>query len=206
MSKMSVKTMQKSVRRRLVLASTSRYRGELLARLGLPFETASPRADEAPLTGETPAQTALRLSADKARSVAAQFPDALIIGSDQVADCGGEPIGKPGDHDRAVAQLMRLSGRTVVFHTGVALLDAETGDCEAELVDVRSTFRALTAEEIDAYLRREQPYDCAGSVKSEKLGIALFERIESDDPSALVGLPLIRLAAMLRAAGLRVPG
>jgi septum formation protein len=199
--------MQKSdSRRRLVLASTSRYRSELLARLGLPFDTASPRADEAPLPGERPAQTALRLSADKARSVAAQFPDALIIGSDQVADCDGEPIGKPGNHASAVAQLTRLSGRTVVFHTGVALLDTATGDCRTELVDVRSTFRTLTAEEIDAYLRAEQPYDCAGSVKSERLGIALFERIENDDPSALVGLPLIRLAAMLRDAGLRVPG
>ncbi len=204
---MSVKTTQKSAgRRRLVLASTSPYRRELLARLGLPFEIASPRADEAPLPGESPTQTALRLSAAKARSVAVQFPDALIIGSDQVADCGGEPIGKPGDHARAVAQLARLSGRTVVFHTGIALLDAATAACRTELVDVRSTFRTLSADEIEAYLRREQPYDCAGSVKSEKLGIALFERIENDDPSALVGLPLIRLAAMLRDAGVPVPG
>ena len=200
--------MQKSgpLPRRLVLASTSRYRRELLARLGLPFEIASPNADESPLPGETPAETALRLSADKARSVAARFPGALVIGSDQVADCAGTPVGKPGDHVRAVAQLTRLSGRTVVFHTGVALLDAASGDCRAELIDVRSTFRTLTADEIEAYLRREQPYDCAGSVKSEALGIALFERIESDDPSALVGLPLIRLAAMLRAAGVRVLG
>jgi len=204
---MSVKTTQKSApRRRIVLASTSPYRRELLGRLGIPFETANPHADETPLPGESPAQTALRLSAEKARSVAAQFPDALIIGSDQVADCGGEPIGKPGDHERAVAQLMRLSGRTVVFHTGLALLDAATADCRTALVDVRSTFRTLTSEEIDAYLRREQPYDCAGSVKSERLGITLFERIENDDPSALVGLPLIRLSSMLRDAGIRVPG
>jgi len=205
---MSVKTMQKSITPppRLVLASTSRYRRELLARLGLPFDTASPRADETPLPGETPAATALRLSAEKARSVAARFPGALIIGSDQVADCDGEPVGKPGDHERAVAQLTRLSGRTVVFHTGIALLDTATGDCRLALVDVRSTFRELAADEIEAYLRRERPYDCAGSVKSEALGIALFERIESDDPSALVGLPLIRLASMLRDAGVRVPG
>ncbi len=200
--------MQKSITPppRLVLASTSRYRRELLARLGLPFDTASPRADETPLPGETPAATALRLSAEKARSVAARFPGALIIGSDQVADCDGEPVGKPGDHEGAVAQLTRLSGRTVVFHTGIALLDTATGDCRLALVDVRSTFRELAADEIEAYLRRERPYDCAGSVKSEALGIALFERIESDDPSALVGLPLIRLASMLRDAGVRVPG
>ena len=190
----------------MVLASTSRYRRELLSRLGLRFDVAAPAADETPLAGETPAATALRLSVDKARSVAPTFPDALIIGSDQVADCDGEPVGKPGDHARAVAQLARLSGRTVVFHTGVALLDAANGACTSELVDVRSTFRTLSPDEIETYLRREQPYDCAGSVRSEALGIALFERIESDDPSALVGLPLIRLAAMLRAAGVRVPG
>jgi septum formation protein len=195
----------REAQRRLVLASTSRYRRELLARLGLAFETAPPHADETPLADEAPAATALRLSVDKARSIAAQFPDALIVGSDQVADCAGEPVGKPGDHAGAVAQLTRLSGRTVVFHTGVALLDAASGRCASALVDVRSTFRPLTAGEIESYLRREQPYDCAGSVRSEALGIALFDRIESDDPSALVGLPLIRLAAMLREAGLRVP-
>jgi septum formation protein len=191
--------------RRLVLASTSRYRCELLARLGLAFETARPAADEAPLPGETPAATALRLSAEKAKSVAPQFPDALVVGSDQVADCGGRPVGKPGDHARAVEQLTQLSGRTVVFHTGVALLDTASGRCTSALVDVRSTFRTLSREEIESYLRREQPYDCAGSVKSEALGITLFDRIESDDPSALVGLPLIKLAAMLRDAGVRVP-
>jgi septum formation protein len=203
--KMPAKTMQSAPPRRLVLASTSRYRRELLERLGLPFETGKPDADESPLPGEAPATTALRLSGEKARSVAPRFPDALIIGSDQVADCDGEPVGKPGDHARAVEQLQRLSGHTVVFHTGVALLDAASGHCDVALVDVRSTFRTLTTEEIETYLRRERPYDCAGSVKSEALGIALFERIESDDPTALVGLPLIRLAAMLRAAGVRVP-
>ena len=204
---MHVKTKESSAAapRRLVLASTSRYRRELLARLGLPFETAAPSVDESPLPGEAPAATALRLSAAKAANVASRFPDALIVGSDQVADCDGEPIGKPGDHAHAVAQLTRLSGRTIVFHTGVALLDAATGDMQSALVDVRSTFRTLTAVEIEAYLRREQPYDCAGSVKSETLGITLFERIESDDPSALVGLPLIRLAAMLRSAGVQLP-
>jgi septum formation protein len=187
--------------RPLVLASTSRYRRMLLERLGVPFVAVAPATDEAALAGETPAQTALRLSEAKARSVAPTYPDSLIIGSDQVADCDGEPVGKPGTHERAVVQLSRLSGRTVVFHTGLALLDTATGRCQAELVDVCSTFRLLLAAEIEAYLRREQPYDCAGAVRSEGLGIALFERIESDDPTALIGLPLIRLAAMLRTAG-----
>lgn len=188
-------------RRPLVLASTSRYRRMLLERLGVPFAAVSPETDEAALPGETPAATALRLAVAKARSVARAHPDALIIGSDQVADCDGEPVGKPGDHERAVAQLSRLSGRTVVFHTGLAVLDARNGHCQSELVDVRSTFRRLTAAEIEAYLRREQPYDCAGAVRSEALGIALFERIDSDDPTALIGLPLIRLTTMLRVAG-----
>jgi septum formation protein len=191
--------------RPLLLASTSRYRRELLERLGLPFTTAAPGTDESPLPGERPAATALRLAEAKARSVAPAHPGMLIIGSDQVADCGGEPVGKPGTHERAVAQLAQLSGRTVVFHTGLALLDTVSGRCQTALVDVRSTFRTLSAGEIDAYLRRERPYDCAGAVKSEALGIALFDRIESDDPTALIGLPLIRLAAMLREAGVAVP-
>jgi septum formation protein len=192
------------VARPLVLASTSRYRRALLDRLGLPFVAVAPCADEAPLPGEAPAVTALRLAEAKARSVAAAHPRALIIGSDQVADCDGEPVGKPGSHERAAAQLAQLSGRTVVFHTGLALLDAATGHCQRALVDVRSTFRRLAPAAIEAYLRREQPYDCAGSVKSEALGIVLFERIESDDPTALVGLPLIRLTDMLLAAGVPV--
>jgi septum formation protein len=195
-----------AVARRLVLASTSRYRRALLERLGLAFEVAAPGTDEAARAGETPAATALRLAEAKARAVAGAYPDALIIGSDQVADCDGEPVGKPGDHAAATAQLARLSGRTVVFHTGLAVLDAATGRCRTALVDVRSTFRSLTRAEIEAYLRREQPYDCAGAVKSEALGIALFEAIESDDPTALVGLPLIRLTTMLREAGLPVLG
>ena len=191
--------------RRLVLASTSRYRKMLLERLGLPFIAVAPGTDETALGRETPAATAFRLSEAKARSVAGAHPRALIIGSDQVADCDGRPIGKPGTHERAVAQLTALSGQTVVFHTGLCLLDAASGQCQTALVDVRSTFRFLGASEIEAYLRRERPYDCAGSVRSEALGIALFERIESDDPTALIGLPLIRLTSMLRAAGVAVP-
>src|SRR5262249_19727688 len=150
------------------------------------------------------AATALRLSVAKARSVASRHPGALIIGSDQVADHAGLPIGKPGNHARAVEQLMRLSGETVDFHTGVALLDAHTGNADSALVSVRSVFRGLSQDEIEDYLRRDQPYDCAASVKSDTLGIALFSRIESDDPTALIGLPLIRLTEMLRAAGVRV--
>jgi septum formation protein len=191
-------------RRRLVLASTSKYRRMLLERLGIPFLAVSPAVDESALPGEPTATTAFRLAEAKARSVADLHPDALIIGSDQVADCGGRPVGKPGTHERAVAQLAELSGQTVIFHTGLALLDAATGQCQTALVDVRSTFRVLAPAEIEAYLRRERPYDCAGSVRSEALGIALFERIESDDPTALIGLPLIRLTSMLRAAGVAV--
>jgi septum formation protein len=191
-------------RRRLVLASTSRYRRMLLERLGLPFIAVAPGTDETALAAESPAATAFRLAEAKARSVASGHPDALIIGSDQVADCEGRPIGKPGTHERAAAQLAELSGHTVVFHTGLCLLDTATGRCDTALVDVRSTFRFLSSAEIDAYLRHERPYDCAGSVRSEALGIALFERIESDDPTALIGLPLIQLTSMLRAAGVTV--
>jgi septum formation protein len=190
----------------LVLASTSRYRRMLLERLGIPFIAVAPGTDEAALADEAPAATAFRLAEAKARSVAGAHPDALIIGSDQVADCDGRPIGKPGTHERAVAQLTELSGRTVTFHTGLALLDAASGHCQCALVDVRSTFRFLSRAEIEAYLRRERPYDCAGSVRSEALGIALFASIESDDPTALIGLPLIRLTSMLRGAGIAVLG
>jgi septum formation protein len=188
--------------RTLVLASTSRYRQVLLARLGIPFVVAAPEVDESTLPGELPAGTALRLAEAKARAVAARFPDALVIGSDQVADCAGRPVGKPGTRERARVQLAELSGRTVVFHTGVALV--ADGRCHSALVDVTSTFRALSAADIDAYLDREQPWDCAGSVKSETLGIALFESIVSDDPTALIGLPLIAVTRMLRAEGLDV--
>ena len=190
--------------RDLVLASTSSYRRALLERLGLPFVAVAPRTGEAPQTGEPPARTALRLAEAKARSVAADHPQALIIGSDQVAGCQGEAIGKPGDHARAVVMLRRLSGRTVVFHTGLALVDAASGECQTACVDVTSTFRTLTSAQIEAYLARDQPYDCAGAVKAETLGIALFRTKESHDPTALIGLPLIRLVDMLLAAGVHV--
>jgi len=188
-------------RRTLVLGSTSRYRRELLARLGLPFEVCAPDLDETPSSGELPVATALRLSEAKARAVAARYEDALVIGSDQVADCDGRAVSKPGDRATAQRELRALSGRTIVFHTGIALVDAKTGRCQREMVDVVSVFRTLTDAEIDAYLDREAPYDCAGGVKSEALGIALFERITSDDPTALVGLPLIALCRMLLAEG-----
>ena len=201
--KMSTKTTENS-QRRLVLGSTSRYRRELLERLGLPFSVATPDVDESALLGEVPRQTALRLAEAKARAVAARLPDALVIGSDQVADCDGRPVGKPGNREVAIAQLLALSGKTVVFHTGVALVDAASGRCRSALVDVASTFRTLSDADIAAYLDREAPYDCAGSVKSEGLGIALFERIESDDPTALIGLPLIALTRLLREEGVDV--
>lgn len=191
--------------RRLILASTSRYRALLLQRLALPFDTFAPGVDETVAPGETPAAAAIRLAEAKARAAAQAHPNALIIGSDQVAACGTEAIGKPGSHAAAVAQLRKLSGKTVTFHTGLALLDSASGTCRRECVDVVSTYRMLSDADIEAYLAREQPYDCAGSVKSEGLGIALFDRIASDDPTALIGLPLIRLAAMLRAAGVSVP-
>ena len=188
----------------LILASTSRYRRTLLERLGIPFTAVAPAADETALPGERPSETALRLAEAKARSVAAAHPAALIIGSDQVADLDGLAIGKPGGHEAALAMLTALAGHTVVFHTGLALLDAASGRCNTAMVDVRSTFRRLSAAEIRLYLAREQPYDCAGAVKSEGLGIALFETIASDDPTALIGLPLIRLTSMLREAGVAV--
>ena len=188
----------------LVLASTSRYRRMLLERLGCPFEVASPGIDEAPLPGEPPAATASRLAEAKARAVGGRYQDALVIGSDQVAELDGRAVGKPVDHADAIAQLRAASGRTVVFHTGVALVDAASGRCRSRLVDVASTFRVLAEGDIERYLTREQPYDCAGSVKSEGFGIALFERIESDDPTALIGLPLIAVAALLREEGLDV--
>jgi 7-methyl-GTP pyrophosphatase len=202
---MSAKTTEKASRR-LVLASTSRYRRQLLERLGLPFDVVAPEVDEAPRAGEAPAATALRLAVAKARAVARDLDHALVIGSDQVADADGLAISKPGDHEHAVAQLRRLAGRTIVFHTAVALVDAASDRCEARLVDVRSTFRALSAAAIERYLARERPYDCAGGVKSEALGIALFERIESDDPTALIGLPLIALTDLLLAEGVDVLG
>ncbi len=188
----------------LVLGSTSRYRRELLERLRLPFDVAAPQVDETPAPGEAPRELALRLALAKARAVAALRPEAVVIGSDQVADLEGQPIGKPGTHERAVEQLRRMSGRSVVFHTAVAVVRPVTGFERVDLAPVTVRFRTLDDREIEAYLRAEQPYDCAGSAKSEGLGIALLEAIESDDPTALVGLPLIRTCALLRAAGLPV--
>lgn len=188
----------------LLLASTSPYRRELLVRLGLPFETANPHTDEAPLPGETPENTALRLSEAKARAVAAAFPDALIIGSDQVAIMDGHVFGKPGNHERAVEQLRQLRGRTVNFFTGLCLLNARTGRAQARGVPTLVTFRDLSDSEIENYLRREQPYNCAGAAKSEGLGITLLKSMQGDDPNALVGLPLIALCDMLRAEGVAI--
>src|SRR5437868_10179172 len=190
--------------RPLVLGSTSRYRRELLTRLRQPFEVASPDVDESAWPGENPRDLACRLALAKARAVAARFPNAVVIGSDQVADLAGQALGKPGTHERAVAQLRQMRGRTVVFQTAVAVVCADSGFEELDLAAVRVQFRALGDAEIEAYLRAEQPYDCAGSAKSEGLGIALLEAIDNDDPTALVGLPLIRTCRMLRAAGLRV--
>jgi septum formation protein len=185
----------------LILGSTSRYRRELLSRLRLPFDCVAPDVDETPRPAEHPADLALRLALEKARNVAARHPDAVVIGSDQVADLMGEPIGKPGTHERAVAQLTRMSGQTVVFQTAVAVVRRTTGFEQASLASVRVRFRDLQAGEIEHYLRLEQPYDCAGSAKCETLGIALLASIESDDPTALVGLPLIRTCSLLRSAG-----
>ena len=186
----------------LILASTSRYRRELLERLRLPFEVVSPEVDESPRTGEGPAALAQRLAVAKARAVAQRHPGALVIGSDQVADLDGDPIGKPGNHDRAVAQLRAMRGRIVVFQTAVAVAHAAAAYERVLLAPVTVRFRDLPDAEIEHYLRAETPYDCAGSAKCETLGIALLEAIESDDPTALVGLPLIRTAQLLREAGL----
>jgi septum formation protein len=187
---------------RLILGSTSRYRRELLERLRLPFDVQAPQVDESPQPGELPAGLAMRLAMTKARAVAMSHPTAVVIGSDQVADVDGQPIGKPGNHERAVAQLQQMSGRRVVFQTAVAVVRADTGFEACELAAVRVQFRHLSASDIEHYLLLEQPYDCAGSAKCETLGIALLSAIESDDPTALVGLPLIRTCEMLRRAGL----
>ena len=187
---------------RLILGSTSRYRRELLERLRLPFTVESPGVDETPLAGEGPAAMALRLALAKAHAVARLHPDAVVIGSDQVADLDGEAVGKPGTHERAVEQLRSMSGRSVVFQTAVAVVCAASGFADSALAQVRVRFRTLSDTQIERYLRLEQPYDCAGSAKSEALGIALLESIESDDPTALIGLPLIRTCALLRAAGI----
>jgi septum formation protein len=192
--------------RQIVLASTSRYRRSLLERLGFPFECADPKTDEATLAGETPGATALRLAEAKARAAARRFPEALIIGSDQVASCDGVRVEKPGTHENAVRQLTAMSGKVASFDTAVAVLDAKANTVRARLVPCRVTFRTLSAETIETYLRKEKPYDCAGSAKAEGLGIALIARIETEDPSSLVGLPLIALTELLAAAGVPVLG
>jgi septum formation protein len=193
-----------STTRRIVLGSSSPYRRELLSRLKVPFDVDLPDVDETPRSGETPRALAWRLAIEKARAVARKHPDAAVIGSDQVADLDGEPLGKPGTHERAVEQLRRMRGRVVVFQTAVAVVCVQAGFEQVDLAPVRVTFRDLADAEIEAYLVAEKPYDCAGSARSEGLGIALLEKIDNDDPSALVGLPLIRTCRMLRASGVRL--
>lgn len=192
------------LQKNLILASTSRYRRELLQRLRLPFEALAPDVDETPLPGEAPAQIACRLALAKAHDVAAKHPQAVVIGSDQVADLDGTALGKPISHARALAQLLAMRGKTVVFQTAVAVVCHETNYAQCELAAVRVKFRMLSDAEIEAYLLAEQPYDCAGSAKSEGLGIALLECIDNDDPTALIGLPLIRTCGLLRGVGVEV--
>ncbi len=191
--------------RRLVLASTSPFRRELLGRLGLPFEVAAPAVDESRLPGESPETLVLRLSEAKARAVAAQLGDALVIGSDQVAMIDDEVLGKPGNRKRAIAQLTRASGRRVTFLTGLSLVDAASGRAHTLCEPFHVHFRALSAGQIARYVDREQPFNCAGSFKSEGYGITLFERLEGDDPNALIGLPLIQLVRMLEKERLPLP-
>jgi septum formation protein len=188
----------------LVLASTSPYRRDLLARLGVPFETAAPDVDETPLSGESPDATARRLSLLKARAVAEKYPGALIIGSDQVALLEGRQLGKPGSFEKAMAQLKAMRGKTLEFHTALTLLNARTGHVQTTVVPVRLVMRDYTDAQIQAYLRKDQPYNCCGSARSESLGIALIARYETEDPNALVGLPLIKLTEMLANEGLDV--
>jgi len=188
----------------LVLASTSIYRSELLSTLQIPFQTAAPDVDETPLPGETAKQTSWRLAQEKAQVVAKRFPDALIIGSDQVALLDGQQIGKPLNHDNAVRQLSAMRGKTVEFYTALSLLNAATGDMQTDVAITKVSFRNLSDEEIERYLKKEQPYHCAGSAKAEGLGIALISRIQGDDPNALIGLPLILLVSMLEKQGVKV--
>ena len=187
-----------------MLGSTSRYRRELLERLRIPFTVTAPEVDETPQSGEAPQALARRLALAKARAVAAMHPEAVVIGSDQVADLAGQPLGKPGEHARAVQQLRQMRGQTVIFQTALAVVCLASGYEQVDLAEVRVVFRDLSDDEIEAYLRAEQPYDCAGSAKSEGLGIALLESIDNDDPTALIGLPLIRTARMLRQAGVKL--
>lgn len=190
--------------RQLILGSSSPYRRELLTRLRLPFEVHAPNFDEAPQAGEAPAAMAMRLALSKAREVASRFPEAIVIGSDQVADLHGLALGKPGNHARATEQLKQMRGQTVVFQTAVSVVCLATRFEASSLAAVRVQFRDLSDADIEHYLRAEQPYDCAGSAKSEGLGIALLSAIDSDDPTALIGLPLIRTCTLLRSAGVEL--
>ena len=194
------------LQRALILGSTSRYRRELLQRLRVPFEVVSPDVDETPLANEAPQALATRLALAKAKAVAANHPNAVVIGSDQVADLNGEPLGKPGTHERAVLQLQKMRGQTVVFQTAVSVVCQASGFEQTELAQIKVRFRDLSDAEIEAYLRAEEPYDCAGSAKSEGLGIVLLDAIDNDDPTALIGLPMIRTARLLRAAGIDLLG
>lgn len=188
----------------LVLASTSVYRSELLTRLKIPFETAAPDVDETPLQGESARATSMRLAQEKARAVSPRYPDALIIGSDQVALLEGQQLGKPLTHDNAVIQLRAMRGKTTIFYTALSLLNSKTGNIQTEVAESHVTLRDLSDEEIEGYLRKEQPYHCAGSAKSEGLGIALISRMTGEDPNALIGLPLILLVDMLRREDVRL--
>jgi len=192
--------------RPLILGSTSKYRRELLQRLRVPFDVVGPEVDETPQPDEAPRDLAMRLALAKAQAVATQHPNAVVIGSDQVADLNGEPLGKPGSHERAVLQLQKMRGQTVVFQTAVSVVCQASSFAQTELAQIKVRFRDLSDAEIDAYLRAEEPYDCAGSAKSEGLGIALLDAIDNDDPTALIGLPMIRTARLLRAAGVDLLG
>jgi septum formation protein len=204
MSKDNQQTTLASSGRPLILGSTSRYRKELLTRLRIPFETASPDVDETPHSNESPKDLALRLALAKARAVALKYPEAVVIGSDQVADLEGTPLGKPGNHANAILQLQRMRGKTVIFQTALSVVCIATGYERTDLAEVKVKFRDLSDAEIETYLRAEEPYDCAGSAKSEGLGIALLDAIDNDDPTALIGLPLIRTCQMLREAGVKL--
>lgn len=204
MSKDHTTSLTTGASRPVILGSTSRYRKELLSRLRIPFEVVAPEVDETPFKDEAPAKLALRLALAKARAVAEKFPHAVVIGSDQVADLEGTPLGKPGNHPNAVLQLQRMRGKTVIFQTALSVVCLETGFEKTDIAAVKVKFRQLTDAEIEAYLLAEEPYDCAGSAKSEGLGIALLDAIDNDDPTALVGLPLIRTCQMLSAAGVKL--
>ena len=204
MSKEKQQPLLASTGRPLILGSTSPYRKELLTRLRIPFETAAPDVDETPHSNESPKDLALRLALAKARAVALKYPEAVVIGSDQVADLEGTPLGKPGNHTNATLQLQRMRGKTVIFQTALSVVCIATGYERTDLAEVKVKFRDLSDAEIETYLRAEEPYDCAGSAKSEGLGIALMDAIDNDDPTALIGLPLIRTCQLLREAGVKL--